>query len=61
MVRVVSKILMLTHFTPKKPYEVIKKVPYEVKTPVEKPYPVKVFVPEPYEVIKKVSDDERNR
>lgn len=52
---------MLTHFTPKQPYEVIKKVPYEVKTPVEKPYPVKVFVPEPYEVIKKVSDDERNR
>lgn len=35
-----------------KHYEVIKKVPYEVKYPVDKPYDVKVEVPKPYEVIK---------
>lgn len=36
------------------PYTVIKKVPYQVKVPVDKPYEVKIHVPKPYEVIKKV-------
>jgi hypothetical protein len=35
-----------------KPYEVIKKVPYEVKVPVDKPYNVEV--PKPYPVWKEV-------
>lgn len=34
--------------------QVERKVPVHIPVTVEKPYPVKVFVPQPYEVIKKV-------